>query len=103
MIAEQEAMPLFEEKREKTDRRQRDDGPPLGCRERRIKKDRRQTAISEISFQEWTRYLLRFKKHAEEKAARRRTMLENAESEEVSSSRVASRDLPGRNPRGVPR
>lgn len=63
--------PLFEEKRKMSDRRQRDDGPPLGCRERRGKRDRRQTAISEISFQEWTRYLLRFKKRAMEKAEAR--------------------------------
>jgi hypothetical protein len=96
-------MPLFEEKRKQTDRRQRDDGPPLGCRERRIKKDRRQTDISEISFQEWTRYLLRFKRHTEAKAARRQTVPENAESEEIPAPRVASRNLPGRNPPGVSR
>jgi hypothetical protein len=58
-------MSLFKEKRKSSDRRVRDDGPPPGCRERRVKKrDRRQTVISEISFHEWTRYFLRYKKHA---------------------------------------
>jgi hypothetical protein len=62
-------MPIYDEKRNKTDRRVRDDGPPSGCRERRNKRDRRQTEISEISFHEWTHYLLRFKKRAIAKAA----------------------------------
>jgi hypothetical protein len=58
-------MSLFEEKRSKSnDRRVRNDGPPPGCRERRSKRDRRQTVISEISFHEWTRYFLRFKSRA---------------------------------------
>jgi hypothetical protein len=61
-------MSLFEEKRKSNDRRMRDDGPPSGCRERRVKRDRRQTVISEISFHEWTRYLLRFKNRAMAKA-----------------------------------
>jgi hypothetical protein len=61
-------MSLFEEKRKSNDRRARDDGPPAGCRERRVKRDRRQTVISEISFHEWTRYFLRFKNHAMAKA-----------------------------------
>jgi hypothetical protein len=64
-------MSLFNEKRKSNDRRTRDQGPPPGTRERRIKKDRRQTSISEISFHEWTRYLLRFKERAEAKAAAR--------------------------------
>jgi hypothetical protein len=65
-------MSLFNEKRAKsTDRRVRNYGPPEGCRERRIKRERRQTSISEISFHEWTRYLLRFKERAAAKAARR--------------------------------
>jgi hypothetical protein len=55
-------MPLFDEKRQKTDRRKQNDGPPSGSRERRNKKERRQIAISEISFQEWARYFLKFKK-----------------------------------------
>jgi hypothetical protein len=63
-------MPLFDEKREKNDRRKRNDGPPPGSRERRVKKDRRQTAISEISFQEWTRYFLKFEKRAETKTTK---------------------------------
>jgi hypothetical protein len=62
-------MSLFEEKRKSNDRRVRNDGPPPGCRERRGKRDRRQTEISEISFHEWTRYLLRFQKRAAVKAA----------------------------------
>jgi hypothetical protein len=66
-------MSLFEEKRRMTDRRQRDDGPPLGSRERRGKRDRRQTAIYEISFHEWTRHFLRFKKRAMAKAEARQT------------------------------
>jgi hypothetical protein len=57
-------MPLFNEKRKPSDRRVRNDGPPPGCRERRSKRDRRQTVISEISFHEWTRYFLRFKNRA---------------------------------------
>jgi hypothetical protein len=70
-------MPLFKEKRKKTDRRQRDDGPPPGFRERRGKRDRRQTAISEISFHEWTRYFLRFKKRSMAKAAIQQASAEN--------------------------
>jgi hypothetical protein len=66
-------MSLFNEKREKTERRKRNNGPPSGVQERRIKRDRRQTAISEISFQEWTRYFLKFKKHAVEKATTKQT------------------------------
>lgn len=66
-------MPLFDEKRNLNDRRKRDVGPPAGSRDRRIKKERRQTAISEISFHEWTRYFLNFKKRAELKAAKRQT------------------------------
>jgi hypothetical protein len=69
-------MSLFDEKRKMTDRRQRDDGPPPGCRERRSKKDRRQTSISEISFHEWTRHLLRFKKRVAVKAAARQAAAE---------------------------
>jgi hypothetical protein len=61
-------MSLFEEKRKSNDRRVRDDGPPPGSRERRAKRDRRQTVISEISFHEWTRYLLRFKSRVVAKA-----------------------------------
>ncbi|GHU06509.1 hypothetical protein FACS1894158_13170 [Betaproteobacteria bacterium] len=62
-------MSLFDEKRsEKKERRKRNDGPPAGIKERRVKKDRRQTAISEISFQEWTRYLLKFEKRIAKKA-----------------------------------
>jgi hypothetical protein len=61
-------MSLFEEKRKSNDRRMRDDGPPPGFRERRVKRDRRQTVISEISFHEWTRYLLRFKNRGKAKA-----------------------------------
>jgi hypothetical protein len=61
-------MSLFEEKRKSDDRRMRNDGPPPGCRERRSKRDRRQTVISEISFHEWTRYFLRFKNRASVKA-----------------------------------
>jgi hypothetical protein len=61
-------MSLFDEKRKSTDRRARNDGPPPGCRERRSKRDRRQTEISEISFHEWTRHLLRFKQRAAAKA-----------------------------------
>lgn len=51
---------LFDEKRTQTDRRIRDDGPPVGCRERRSRSDRRQTIIAEITLQEWTRYFLKF-------------------------------------------
>jgi hypothetical protein len=64
-------MSLFDEKRKSVDRRVRNDGPPPGCRERRSKRDRRQTEISEISFHEWTRYLLRFKKRAAAKTIAR--------------------------------
>jgi hypothetical protein len=62
-------MSLFDEKREKKERRKRSDGPPPGFPERRVKKDRRQTKITEISFHEWTRYLINFKnkKRAAEK------------------------------------
>jgi hypothetical protein len=62
-------MSLFDEKRGAPDRRARNDGPPPGSRERRSRKDRRQTRISEISFHEWTRYFLRYKKHIAEKTA----------------------------------
>ncbi len=51
---------LFDEKRQRSDRRIRDDGPPAGCRERRSLGDRRQTVIAEITLQEWTRYFLKF-------------------------------------------
>jgi hypothetical protein len=61
-------MSLFEEKRKSNDRRVRNDGPPPGCRERRSKRDRRQTEISEISFHEWTRYFLWFKIRTKAKA-----------------------------------
>ncbi|MDR2111670.1 MAG: hypothetical protein LBQ62_00965 [Candidatus Accumulibacter sp.] len=64
-------MTLFDEKRKSTDRRVKDDGPPPGYRERRVKKDRRQTEIAEISFHDWTLYLLKFKKRAAAKAAAR--------------------------------
>ena len=52
---------LFDEKRQQSDRRIRDDGPPAGCRERRSLGDRRQTIIAEISLQEWTRHFLKFR------------------------------------------
>ena len=61
-------MSLFDEKREKKERRKHNPGPPAGIKERRIRKDRRQTAIAEISFQEWTRYFLKFEKRSAEKA-----------------------------------
>jgi hypothetical protein len=64
-------MPLFDEKRNLNDRRKRNIGPPAGSRDRRIKKERRQTAISEISFHEWTRYFLNFKKRVALKATQR--------------------------------
>ncbi len=55
---------LFDEKRQRSERRTKDDGPPAGCRERRIAGDRRQTVIAEISLQEWTRYFLKFQEMA---------------------------------------
>ena len=82
---------LFDEKRGITDRRKRDDGPPPGCRDRRSKKgDRRQTAISEISFHEWTRYLLRFKKRTAEKAAAKRAAEAAKTASENSSNPAGS-------------
>lgn len=75
-------MSLFNEKRNHSDRRVRNDGPPPGSRERRSKKDRRQTSISEISFHEWTLHLLKFRKRIEAKAARRaaaRALAQSAE------------------------
>ena len=55
---------LFKEKRELTDRRVSDAGPPAGCRERRITSDRRQMKITEISFHEWTSHLLKYQERA---------------------------------------
>jgi hypothetical protein len=81
-------MSLFEEKRRSNDRRVRNDGPPPECRERRSKRDRRQTVISEISFHEWTRYFLRFKKRASVKAEIRAK--EPAAGQASSSSRTVS-------------
>jgi hypothetical protein len=62
-------MSLFDEKRDLSDRRKRNVGPPSGQRERRIKKDRRQTAITEISLHDWAQYFLKFEKRAKAKAA----------------------------------
>jgi hypothetical protein len=89
-------MSLFEEKRKLGDRRVRDDGPPPGCRERRVKKrDRRQTEISEISFHEWTRYFLRYKKHvaakAEIKARKPVASQASSPSHTVLNARIAAR------------
>jgi hypothetical protein len=67
-------MSLFDEKRDLNDRRKRNDGPPPGTHERRSKKDRRQTAISEISLHEWARYFLKFEKHAAMKAAKQQAV-----------------------------
>lgn len=85
-------MPLFDEKRKSVDRRMRNDGPPPGCRERRSKKDRRQTRISEISFHEWTRHFLWFKKRSAAKALARQTA-KDAGNEARSRSRVTSGEL----------
>lgn len=52
---------LFNEKRNLTERRNRDNGPPSGCRERRVHEDRRQTKIAEITFHEWTAHFLRYR------------------------------------------
>ncbi|MDR0576165.1 MAG: hypothetical protein LBI87_01160 [Candidatus Accumulibacter sp.] len=65
-------MPLFDEKRKSLDRRVWNDGPLPGNRERRSKKDRRQTQISEITFHEWALHLLRFKKYFATRAATRK-------------------------------
>jgi hypothetical protein len=81
-------MPLFEEKRRRTDRRVRNDGPPPGCRERRIKRDRRQTEMHEISFHEWTKYLIRFKERAARKAAARKAA-EAAEAARIAALEAA--------------
>lgn len=52
---------LFDEKRKRGERRNGNQGPPTGCRERRVHEDRRQTKIAEISFHEWTSYFLRYR------------------------------------------
>ena len=59
---------LFEEKRKQPDRRIRNEGPPAGCRERRVQEDRRQTDIAEITLHEWTRQFLKYQQHAVTKA-----------------------------------
>lgn len=43
--------------RKKTERRQRNDGPPFGMADRRRGEDRRQVSISEISMEEWEKHL----------------------------------------------
>jgi len=62
---------LFDEKRELSKRRTRDDGPPAGCRERRNTEDRRQTEIAEISLREWTRYFLKYQEYVAASASSR--------------------------------
>lgn len=57
-------MSLFDEKRKLAERRNGMAGPPMGCRERRVHEDRRQTKIAEISFREWTAHFLRFRERA---------------------------------------
>lgn len=63
-------MSLFDEKRKLADRRAQDDGPPSGYRERRHKLNRRQIEIAEITFHEWIKHFLGFRKKA---AAKSRT------------------------------
>lgn len=62
-------MLLFDEKRKLKERRNGDQGPPRGCRERRADENRRQTSIAEISFHEWTWHFLRFRERARARAA----------------------------------
>jgi hypothetical protein len=64
-------MSLFDEKRKLTDRRAKDDGPPSGYRERRHRLNRRQIEIAEITFHEWIRHFLGFRKRVEAKARTR--------------------------------
>ncbi|MDR0380196.1 MAG: hypothetical protein LBI62_09725 [Candidatus Accumulibacter sp.] len=85
-------MSLFDEKRESSDRRVRSDGPPPGYRERRSRKDRRQTQISEISFHEWTRHFLRYKKHVAEKATTERIAKGTGSGMQNPSRTVARQD-----------
>lgn len=53
-------MSLIDEKRNRVDRRQRDDGPPRGFGERRQAADRRQTDIAEISYIEWATHFAKY-------------------------------------------
>jgi len=57
-------MSLFDEKRKLNDRRNRNDGPPLGIKQRRGESERRQTEIAEIPFSEWASHLVVFRKRA---------------------------------------
>ena len=91
-------MSLFDEKRHNSDRRTQDDGPPFGNRDRRSKRDRRQTYISEISFHEWTRYLLKFKKRAAAKAAARQA----ADAAKLAARKAADPFSLGANTRPAP-
>ncbi len=50
-------MCFTDNKRHKTERRQRHEGPPFGMADRRRQEDRRQTSIEEISLDEWLQHL----------------------------------------------
>jgi len=66
-------MSLYDEKRNRRDRRIANQGVPWGRRERRAYIDRRQMDIAEITLHEWALYWLKFREHAMalERAARR--------------------------------
>ena len=61
---EKKTMFLFDEKRILTDRRESNDGPPLGRGERRVAHGRRQMNMVEISFNEWAIELVKYKKRS---------------------------------------
>jgi len=53
-------MSLIDEKRKGAERRFRNDGPPRGREERRMKTERRQTEMAEISFIEWATHFAKY-------------------------------------------